>query len=359
MSAFLDLHNFMAGKLAWQEAIIKDQALSPVARLIACQMMHDLHSERRGAWRSQDAMAALIGVDKRTVRRALAALVAAGYLKTTVSKGRGHANFYEALFDRLNMAQETHAEATTLAPEKGTPVSAINEEKRAPVSGKEDTGAPPYLEINLITPLTPLGSDAGQKPVDTAEAIEAHWSAFEAAFPANHATSAGWRRARLAFEGIVTAGQASPETLIAAAASYAKARAGQSPDRTKFPQHWLREDRWRSCQPLHRKQTQYRNARKPTKAAAPAYVQPLPFEEPSIRNASVRCIGEARTISYLDGASRWRELDRTIVIKSDWQAERLRSEWPRVLLKDLDIRIVADAKEYSRLTDEMLSRRTH
>lgn len=322
MSAFLDVHNFMASKLAWQEAIIKDKDLSPVARLIACQMMHDLHSERRRAWRSQEAIAALIGVDVRTVRRALAALVAAGYLKTTVSHGRGHANLYEALFQRVNLPEENR-----------TQVSSYRPENRTLLSEKPDTAAPPYLEINPITPLTPQEAVTGDDSASPSDPLEAQWAAFEAAYPLNHATSAGWRRARSAFEGIVQAGQASPQVLIAAAAAYAKARAGQSPDRTKAPQHWLREDRWRDRAAA--------NCNNPRTGFAST------FADADIRSALVGAMTEAGVASYLDPAA-WRASDRTIVCRLTTAQQRLTERAGR-LLKSLGVRVIVDATEHALL----------
>lgn len=336
MSAFLELHDYMRSKLAWQEAAIRDQSLSPVARLIACQLMHDLHSERRGAWRSQESLAALIGVDVRTIRRGLAALAAKGYLKTTISRGRGHANFYEAIFPGLSSDTENRTPVSSDKAENRALVSSDATENRTLVSEKPDTSAPPYQEINLNPPYTPQASDTQQpKPegLSPEVAIEAHWKAFEAAYPSNHATAPAMRRARLAFEGIVDRREATPQALIAAAAAYSRKRAGQTPDRTKTPYHWLREGCWHGHQAA--------NCNQPRTGLADA------FADSEIRTAVARVMGEPGAASYLDPAT-WRAIDRVIVCKGETAARALRERAGRVL-HSKGVTVIADAAEHGRL----------
>jgi biotin operon repressor len=166
VSAFLDAHNFLAAKLAWQLAIIADTRLTDTARLVGCQLMHDLHSDRRHAWRSQESLAQLLGKDKRTIQRALAALSACGHLEVTVSRGRGHANEYRALAQSEKAALvsrdawEKAAEVSRDGAEKAAPVSRDVGEKATPVSHKGGAGAAPYLEPSIKYPLTP---EAGQQ----------------------------------------------------------------------------------------------------------------------------------------------------------------------------------------------------
>jgi len=319
MSAFTDLHSFMANKLAWQEAIIRDQRLTAIARLIGCQMMHDLHSERRGAWRSQEAIAALIGVDVRTVRRALAALAGHGYFKTTVSHGRGHANFYEPVFS----PPENRALVSANGAENRALASSDAGENRTLEAAKPDTSTPPYLEINPNPPIPPTAGDV------TAD----QWAKFEAAYPENCATTSGWRRARLAFERIVEGGQASAETLIAAAAAYARSRAGRGIDRTKAPQHWLREDCWRG--------------RVPANCNQPALAPTTPFPDQEVRDAVCAVMGEAAAISYLDPAM-WRAIDRTVVCRLGTAGRALQDRASRAL-RGLGVVVIADAAEHMRL----------
>lgn len=336
MSAFLELHDYMRSKLAWQEAAIRDQSLSPVTRLIACQLMHDLHSERRGAWRSQDSIAALIGVDVRTVRRALASLVASGYLKATISRGRGHANFYEAVFSGASNDAENRTQVSSDEAENRALVSSDTAENRTLVSEKPDTRTPPYQEINLKPPYTPQASDKEQpepQRLSPESAIEVHWKAFEAAYPLNHATPSGMLRARLAFEGIVDGRQATPQALIAAAAAYARKRAGQTPDRTKTPYHWLREACWQGHKAA--------NCNQPRTEFVAA------FADAEIRAAACRAMGDPATVSYLDPAA-WRAVDRVVVCRGETAARALRERAGRVL-QAMSVRVIADAEEHARL----------
>jgi len=336
MSAILELHDFMRNKLAWQEATIRDQNLSPVTRLIACQLMHDLHSERRGAWRSQESIAALIGVDVRTVRRALSALVASGYLKATISRGRGHANFYEALFSGASGDTENRALASSDAEQNRALASKKAEENRTPVSEKPDTRTPPYQEINPTPPYTPQGA-VTHEPTDGSlspqSAIEAHWKSFEAAYPANHATASAMRRARVAFEQIVESRQAAPQTLISAAQAYGRKRANQTPDRTKTPYHWLREGCWQGHQPA--------NCNQPRTGFA------SPFADSEIRAAACRAMGDPATASYLDPAA-WRAVDRVVVCRLETAARALRERAGRVL-QSMGVTVIVDPAEHGRL----------
>lgn len=40
MSRLLDVHNFVAEKLKWQEQVLHDHSLSATAKVIGCQLMH-------------------------------------------------------------------------------------------------------------------------------------------------------------------------------------------------------------------------------------------------------------------------------------------------------------------------------
>jgi len=177
MSAFLDAHNFLGAKLAWQQAILSDHSLTDAAKLVGCQLMHDLHSQRRCAWRSQDQISALLGKDRRTIQRALAQLVKAGHLEQSTSRGRGHANTYRALIrsddneppevtDHAEVSAQCAAPVSRTVAEKAAPVSHSTPQKAAPVSHstgekaalvsiKGGTGAAPYLDKPINTPLPP------------------------------------------------------------------------------------------------------------------------------------------------------------------------------------------------------------
>lgn len=159
-SRLLDVHNFVGEKLKWHLQVLRDGELSATARLIAGLLMHDLNVTKRGAWRGQDEIARVLGINVRTVRRCIAELVARGHLRTTPSRGRGHAIVYEALL-----------KADISRPEKAdipyTPKADISysggSQRRAPDARKADSGAPPFLEESFSPPLPPEASAADQE----------------------------------------------------------------------------------------------------------------------------------------------------------------------------------------------------
>jgi len=272
MSAFLDAHNFLGAKLAWQQSILSDHTLTDAAKIVGCQLMHDLHSERRCAWRSQDQIALLLGKDRRTVQRALAHLVKAGHLEKTTSRGRGHANTYRALIKgeaaALGAASPDTDEALERAaplsqhqpqkaapvshypPQKAAPVTPFRGEKAAPVSIKGGAGAAPYLDNTNNTPPTPQG---------------------------------------------------------------------QGRDRTR---------RAANCN-----------------APGPGFV--IGFPDADVRAALVGLLDEPAVRSWLDPAG-WRASDRTIVCRLGFTQKQITERAGR-LLKELGVRVIADAAEHSRL----------
>lgn len=130
MSKLLDRENFVAEKLAWQRTLLADANLTLFAKVLGSMLMHHLHPAKGGAWPSQHSLAELLSVDPRTIRRAANELANAGHLKITVSRGRGRANFYEAM-----VRCET--------------IVANSED------GKADTSAPQPLQSPLPPPLAP------------------------------------------------------------------------------------------------------------------------------------------------------------------------------------------------------------
>lgn len=97
MTRFLDPAKFTAEKLSWQRLVLQDPSLNAFAKVLAAFLMHSLHEKRGAAWMSQTELAANLGVDVRTIRRATADLVVARWLVVTVSKGRGRSNVYRAI----------------------------------------------------------------------------------------------------------------------------------------------------------------------------------------------------------------------------------------------------------------------
>lgn len=181
MSRLLDVHNFVAEKLKWQEQVLHDHSISATAKVVGCQLMHDLNVGKRGAWRSQPEISALLGIHLRTVRRCMAELVQAGHLVTTPSRGRGHAILYEALICPSEPASKEgntppidaeHRENTS--KEKGGKSRTGSEQKGANGARKSARNAPPLLDEPINPPLsppTPIRPRAATPPSQTARAV--------------------------------------------------------------------------------------------------------------------------------------------------------------------------------------------
>lgn len=169
MSRLLDVHNFVADKLRWQQQVVIDGGLSTSARLIGCLIAHDLNVERGAAWRAQDNMAIALGLSTRTVKRGIAELVALGHLAVRRSRGRGKTQNYSALLidaaedhdsiDKVIAARkQATKKVTAVSPdpeEKGSGVSPHGAEKVTPLTGKGDTRVPQSLDEPFNPPSPP------------------------------------------------------------------------------------------------------------------------------------------------------------------------------------------------------------
>lgn len=171
MSCTLNRENFLAAKLAWQRGLLTDPNLTAFAKVLGSYLMHDLHSGRGGAWRSQSSLAELLSVDVRTIRRGASELVRAGHLRIAVSRGRGHANFYEA----ITPSTETRTYKSGATAESRTTLSVSPADNRMHTPGDDaanrlpqalgaDTGALPSLSNPINNPLRPpVGARAARR----------------------------------------------------------------------------------------------------------------------------------------------------------------------------------------------------
>lgn len=146
MSRRLDPENFDAEKFAWSQRIMHDAAVSPAAKAVVGLLMHDLNPCVGGGWRSQDSIAARLGLSGRHVRRLLKQLETACYLQIEVRKGRSRTNIYRAtLPDDATEAQKMRTPTTGQPAEKRTPVAGQKPKNRTPTSRKPDIGDRQFL----------------------------------------------------------------------------------------------------------------------------------------------------------------------------------------------------------------------
>lgn len=146
MSRRLDPENFDAEKFAWHQRIMHDPAVSPAAKSVVGLLMHDLNPCVGGAWRSQDSIAASLGLSDRQVRRLLKKLETAAYLEIEVRKGRSRTNIYRAtLPDEAAEALKKRTSATDQIEEKRTSAAVQTPKNRTSTSRKPDTGVRRFL----------------------------------------------------------------------------------------------------------------------------------------------------------------------------------------------------------------------
>lgn len=162
MSRLLDVHNFVADKLRWQQQVVVDEGLSASARLIGCLIAHDLNVERGAAWRAQENMAIALGVSLSTVRRGIAELAKRQHLAVRRSRGRSKTQQYSAL---LIDAAEDHDSidkviaARKASSEKVSPVTCHDQEKVSPVTcdGAEKVSPLTCDDQEKVSPVTVKG----------------------------------------------------------------------------------------------------------------------------------------------------------------------------------------------------------
>ncbi len=134
MSRRLNLDDFVAEKLAWNQRVLHDSRISAAARMVASLIAHDLNVTRGGAWRGQKSMSALAGFSERHLRRLLKELEQASYIEIEGGRGRGLTNLYCATFPDDDEVTEKRTPASDQAPEKRTSASGQRFEKRTPMS---------------------------------------------------------------------------------------------------------------------------------------------------------------------------------------------------------------------------------
>ena len=137
---------FAARQHAWIERITRDPQVSHLQVRIALLISFHLNKVTGDAWPSQGALADALGIHRRTVQLALDALVALGYLKVQIRRGRGRTNKYAAVFGIEN----TH-EPPPIPAEKGEGGFAFSDPKmRIPAQENANPGAlkcgPPFAE---------------------------------------------------------------------------------------------------------------------------------------------------------------------------------------------------------------------
>lgn len=124
----------MSVRFAWQRAIVSEgSSLSSTQRLVALSLALHMDAEGGSAFPSLETQAGETGLDRSTVRRALLALDALGWLKRRPGGGRGNPTSYRARFPAQTGARN---------PGFGRETGAQDLENRGTRSRKQGHGAP-------------------------------------------------------------------------------------------------------------------------------------------------------------------------------------------------------------------------
>lgn len=109
--------DFFIKKSRWLDAMAVDRAIGQMEYRVGGVLGAHMNSDSGETFVGRDTIADILGVNVKSVDRAIATLEAAGYLNVVRDRGRGRSNTYSMLL-----------------PEKATPVSRFNPEKATPMS---------------------------------------------------------------------------------------------------------------------------------------------------------------------------------------------------------------------------------
>ncbi|MDF2602208.1 MAG: hypothetical protein K0Q54_5031, partial [Methylobacterium brachiatum] len=224
---------FTRDLIAWQNQVVADRELTPLAFHVAYVIGQHLNRESRDAWPSQVRLAEILQVNERSVRNAVEQLRSRGHLSVTVRHGRGDSNRYRIILKNRNedsaFGSENRNAASGIKPGKRNADAGFEQRNRNGGSKETGTSVPPN---HLKEP-----SERGYIPPTPEHAFDRFWRAFP-----KHEAEDGARRA---FDRLMRDGQVDPEQLVEAAGRYAVEVQGKHPDHIASAKNWLLDGRWK------------------------------------------------------------------------------------------------------------------
>ncbi|WP_170317537.1 helix-turn-helix domain-containing protein [Paroceanicella profunda] len=137
--------NWTSRRFVWLSAIMSNEALPDAAKLLASALCCTLVDGDTGQCRRRlEDMAQAIAKDKRTVRRALRTLEAAGWLRSEQATGRGRAALYELALPGNVVVLPTRERGATKPQKADTSAPLYDAERRSDRARKADTSDRPY-----------------------------------------------------------------------------------------------------------------------------------------------------------------------------------------------------------------------
>ena len=222
----------------WQQQILADSELTPLAVKIALALCRFINRQSRRAWPSQGTLAGLVHASRAGAQNALYQLAERGHLETTVNRGRGRSNSYRPAVHNIEQQSENAYSSRHFNSENAYA-------SRQGVPTPVGTGVPTpvgtnYLKEELfeepseISPSTATKNKAADK--ETKAAFE-EWYRLFPKHVARGAAYKAYKRAR--------AQGASAEDLKLGAMRYAAQVTGRDPKFTKHPATWLNAECWK------------------------------------------------------------------------------------------------------------------
>jgi hypothetical protein len=233
----------------WMRGVADDHTIHHLRRFVLMRLMLFRNRETGRCDPSHKTVYEALDVDRATVCRAISDAVRRGWLAPTTSRGRV-TNQYVFTFPPGTSAQQSQqcdcSEPSTVAPERPLPRATV-----APVHTNRRTRAhqpshpcDPNRSLNEIrergksqTHGSPPGASRVTKKTDAGsdEAFAKFWAAYPKRVSKGHA--------RKAWDAAIKRG-VDPETMIAAAQSYAVQRQDEEPRYTKHPATWINGACW-------------------------------------------------------------------------------------------------------------------
>ena len=137
-------------RLAAMDRLRRDGELSAAARLVGLEILSHVNRASMDAWPSESTLAAALGLDIKTVKRAVPVLEAAGYF--VISRRRRYSNRYRPVFETGIEPQSTPFEHNGA----GDRITAIGD-KYGPSTGDKNGPRSP-LSKSIRTPSTDITS---------------------------------------------------------------------------------------------------------------------------------------------------------------------------------------------------------
>lgn len=254
---------FSRMRFDWLDAIGAHPDIDPAAFKVAYVISGLINRKTGDAWPSLDHLAAVIGVNERTVRRQIEALVKAGFLIKRRGNVRCPNRYRPAFPDRTPMSDQND-------PPDRTPVSDQGHTGRPDThvqSGEFQSGHPCHPDRTFDDTLTGHGCPPISLNNSLIEILEEDISPPTPSFAKSPKARGGKAALEIEFEEFwkqfprrVAKGQALKAfkaarakaelaTIMAGAHRYGEARTGQDPRFTKHPATWLNGQCWTDEEP--------------------------------------------------------------------------------------------------------------